>query len=141
MADLNEEKGGLIRLDREDESTDAFVCSSPEELEWFFSEMIPDRDKLWGRCRNLVHDHPQDIRRFRPHKERKSQVHVWLSLQENPHQIRQEISKGTVCNTALDRRFVTWSNEVFELPNPPSIDSSLMGDSPLQIPGKPSLYR
>lgn len=88
--------------------------SSPGELEDFLAAMIPETDRLWELSQNFVQAIPASELRFPKGKLLRAQIHVWLSLQEQPRRSGQAIVANELDLTGeIARRFQSWLIELF----------------------------
>lgn len=87
---------------------------SPGELEDFLAAMIPETDRLWELSQNFVQAIPASELRFPKGKLLRAQIHVWLSLQEQPRRSGQAIVANELDLTGgIARRFQSWLVELF----------------------------
>ena len=88
--------------------------ASPGELEDFLAAMIPDADRLWDPSQQSVKSIPPSDRKFPEGKLLRAQIHVWLSVQEQPRRSGQAImAKDLDLTGDLARRFQAWLAELF----------------------------
>ena len=112
-------EGTIIRSDS-DSRPDLGIWLMPNNklpgmVEHFVEQLIPTGDALWPRAQRVVHEIPENERRF--NRVIKAQIHTWLAWQDEPGRpIGQAIGRHDLdANAPHAQQFVDWLRRLFEL--------------------------